>query len=301
MRTATLSCFLPVLLVFLPLATLSQGNLKLLRAEKELQEIFSGIREAGTDSSEIAQSLGFQEMLKLALSLPGSYSYSWDSLKHIAKLTSPDNKFRIYNWNLPLHAGGNRYFAILQFKDSPKSKPPVILKDFSDSITEPSTFTGDSLHWPGALYYKIIPFESSPGKISYILFGWDGLSKDISSKVIEVLSFEGPAPVFGLPVFHGYKESKEKRVIFRFSSTATMSLKYQVQKIPSKPEWNSRKKEYETIEKSGLMIIFDHLMPMDPQLEGQYRFYVPAAETAEGFVYGKYSWNYVKEFDALNP
>jgi len=49
------------------------------------------------------------------------------------------------------------------------------------------------------------------------------------------------------------------------------------------------------------MIVFDHLLPLDPQLEGQYKFYVPSSETAEGFIYENFSWKYVPEFDALNP
>lgn len=279
----------------------TQGSIKLLKAEQELKEIFTSVNEGATDSSRIAQSLGFVEMLKLALALPGSFSYPWDSLKHIAKLTFPNDLYRIYNWNVPLINGGNRYFAVIQYGGPLKNKPPVVLNDFSDSIAEPGTFSGDSLHWPGALYYKVIPFESSPGKTSYILLGWDGISKEISGKIIEVISFDRRSPAFGSQVFHGYKEGKEKRVLFRFSSSATMSLKYQLQKVPAKPEWNSRKKIYETKERSDWMIVFDHLMPMDPQLEGQYKFYVPASETAEGFVYNKYSWNYIKEFDALNP
>lgn len=281
---------------------ISQGTVNLRNSERELTDIFKEISQAGTDSLKLSASREFLDRLRLALQIEGSVEYPWDSLKNVARITSPDGLFRIYNWNVPLVSGGNRYFCLLQFRKAWKKIPPVALHDFSDSIAEPEKYTGDSLHWYGALYYCIIPYTLRDKSTSYILLGWDGISHELCSKVIDVLTFKSSgSPVFGAKVFPDYGEGKLTRIIFRYSSSATMSLRYRMQTIPGKPIWNSRKKEYESDDVSLKMIVFDHLMPVDPQLEGQYKFYIPSSETAEGFRYENYSWRYVKEFDARNP
>jgi len=290
------------ILLALPLACLPQGSFKLLKAGQELREVFSAISQGPTDSARIALSLDFQVRLRNALEISGSDSYAWDSLKFVAKLESPDGRFRLYNWNVPLTAGGNRYFCLIQFKGDLKKHKPVGLSELPSPPDDASKISCDSAGWYGALYYKIIPFETGAKQTAYILFGWNGISRDISGKLIEVLSFDSNgSPHFGLPVFPDYLDGKNLRIIFRFSSSATMSLRYQVQKVPGKPVWNKSRREYETKDMTRRMIVFDHLMPMDPQLEGQYKFYVPASETAEGFFLEGNSWKYVKEFDAKNP
>ena len=290
------------MLQLVPQKVRPQGAFDLIRAEQELKEIFKGISQAENDSTRIILSLNFQKHLRLALNLHGSSSYSWDSLKNIAKVESPDGLFRLYNWNVPLISGGNRYFCLIQFKGTLKKIPPIALTDRSGSIAEPEKFGGDSLKWFGALYYKVIPFQLKDKRTSYILLGWEGFSNEISGKVIDILTLDNNCvPEFGARVFPGYRDGNFSRIIFRFSSSAGMSLRYQLQTLPGKPVWNSRKRKYESDKTSRWMIVFDHMVPIDPQLEGQYKFYVPASETAEGFIYENFSWEYIKEFDARNP
>jgi hypothetical protein len=280
----------------------TQGTVNLRNSERELRDLFKEISQALTDSQKIASSIEFSERLRSALQIEGSAEYPWDSLRYMAKITSPDGLFRLYNWNVPLTGGGNRYFCLIQFRKAWKKIPPCDLRDFSDSVTEPEKFTGDSLHWYGALYYDIIPYALRDNSTSYILLGWDGISKDMSSKVIDVLTFKSSGcPGFGSMVFPDFRDGRLFRIIFRYSSSASMSLRYRLQTIPGKPVWNSRKKEYQSDNISVKMIVFDHLVPMDPQLEGQYKFYIPSSETAEGFKYDNNSWRYIKEFDARNP
>jgi len=302
MRINSLYSFLILLLIQAPIVADSQGTLILKKTEQELKRTFTLINQGETDSARLALSHEFQKQFRMALSIPGSVKYPWDSLKNVAKIESPDGLFRLYNWNVPLISGSNRYFCLFQFKGSLKKIPAMALSDFSDSVSEPGYFNGDSLHWYGALYYKVIPFEMKNKKTAYILLGWDGISREISGKLIEVLAFDdNGAPKFGASVFPDYEDGKLQRIIFRFSSSAGMSLRYKFQTLPGKAVWNSKKREYTTETESRWMIVFDHLMPLDPQLEGQYKLYVSASESAEGFVYENYSWNYVREFDARNP
>ncbi|MCX6285581.1 MAG: hypothetical protein NTY96_00515 [Bacteroidetes bacterium] len=302
MRIPAISFLLISLLVLAPITVKPQVTFRLKKTEQELKDAFIGINQGDTDSTRLALSLDFEKQFRIALNLQGSADYTWDSLKYVAKIESPDGLFRLYNWNVPLINGGNRYFCLVQFRGRIKKLLPVALTDHSDSIPEPGSYRGDSLHWYGALYYKVIPFELKDKKNAYILLGWDGISREISSKLIEVLTFRNDGiPEFGFPVFPDYLDGKCLRIIFRYASTAGMNLRYQLQTIPGKPVWNNKKREYTTDSRSRWMIAFDHLVPIDPQLEGQYKFYVPASETAEGFIYENYRWNYIKEFDARNP
>ncbi len=109
--------------------------------------------------------------------------------------------------------------------------------------------------WPGALYYRVIPFHSSlSGEKRYILLGWDGHDKLTTKKMIEVLSFgKGGRIQFGAPIFASPGRTKS-RVLFEYTSKATMSLKYQ--------EDNDR-------------LVFDHLSPKSPNLKGIYEYYGP--------------------------
>lgn len=286
-RINALCHLLVKLLLLLPALASAQNAFRLRQSERELNEIFTVISQAETDSARLSLSIDFRKHLMIALNIPGSGSYPWDSLKNLAKIESPDKSFRLYNWNVPLTNGCNSYFCLIQWKGDLKKKSPVTLTDYSDSIKAAEYMRGDSLHWYGALYYRIIPFEMNHRKTAYLLLGWNGISNEISGKIIEVLTFDNTgAPVFGAAVFSGYHDAKIMRIIFRFSSASPMSLRYLEQTLRGK---------------KLPMIVFDHLMPMDPNLEKQYQFYVPSSETAEGFAYENYTWKYVPEFDSRNP
>ncbi|TRZ69930.1 MAG: hypothetical protein D4R97_09085 [Bacteroidetes bacterium] len=302
MRILLHSALLIPFMLLSPVKVNAQGTYDLKKAELRLREVFTGINRGETDSLRLALSLDFQKQLRMALTIPGSARYPWDSLKYVAKIESSDGVFRLYNWNVPKINGGNRYFCLVQFEGKLKDRPSVALSDWSDSIADPVHFRADSLHWYGSLYYKVIPFKLRNKKNSYVLLGWNGISSEISGKLIEVLTLgDDGTPQFGAAVFPDYNDGKSVRIIFRFSSSAGMNLRYQMQVIPGNPVWNKKKRVYESSDHSYHMIVFDHLMPMYPQLEGQYKFYVPASETAEGFVYMNYAWKYIKEFDARNP
>lgn len=293
--------FILILLLTLP-AVRAQQSAVLKNNEKELSHAFSLIREGTSDSARIILSGSFRDMFLGMLETEGSFAYPWDSLKSIGKMTSPDGLFRIYGWNVPLSGGKNRYFGLIQFGGKMKKKKPVALKDVSDSVEDAWHYRGTSGSWYGSLYYRIIPFGSAGGKTSYILLGWQGIDHETGGKVIDVLSFDQEGnPSFGSKVFTGYDDGSFLRIIFRYSAETGMNLNFRKQLVRGKPLWNPRKRIYESSSEPVEMIVFDHLVPIDPTLEGNYRFYVPSSETAEGFVYENKSWRYLGEFETGNP
>ena len=50
-----------------------------------------------------------------------------------------------------------------------------------------------------------------------------------------------------------------------------------------------------------MMIIFDRLSPLDPNLEGQYQFYYPETNIFDAFIFKSGKWNFVKDIDAEEP
>jgi len=223
----------------------------------------------------------FKTMLQKALSLPRSFDYPFDSLTTIARLESPDKKFRIINWNLPKEDGTQEYFGFIQVLN-PKTKKYILypLTDKSAEITDPQSKVLTADKWLGMLYYKIIE-EKNDKNPEYVLLAWQGYTKLITRKVIEVISFGSDgAPSFGKAIFNHVPSAKTppKRIIFQYSSNVSMTLEY-----------NSSKN----------IIQFDLLGPTEPGLEGQYQFYGPSFQIdGLGFKDGK--WDYIVNVDARN-
>jgi hypothetical protein len=188
-----------------------------------------------------------------ALKTPGSFNYSFDSVKKITVLKSPDNSFRIFSWYVPLNNGTYRYFGTIQMatKDGQLSLLPLI--DGTDNINDTNAITSNK-NWFGARYYQIIPVIANGRQPYYVLLGWKGNNAKTSKKVIEILSFDKTGiPLFGKNVFDGAKGDKSRnRIIFEYNKLNSMTL---------------------TLDNSVKMIVFDHLAPFSPELEGNFEFY----------------------------
>jgi len=240
----------------------------------------------------------FINMMEDALDYDNKLEYPFDSLTNMTHLTSPDKVFRIINWHLPRNDGTYEYFAFLQIYNSKRKKYELhLLSDKSDEIVSPENTILDENHWYGALYYKIIPVKKDKKKY-YTLLGWDGNTSRSHKKIIEILYFrKGSEPVFGYPMFRNYGKNN-KRIIFEYSASSYMSLKYdnQYTVIPSQKNKNKTQKR----ERADL-IVFDRLAPIDESLSGQYEFYVPETNVVDGFIFIDEKWVFVKDIDARNP
>jgi len=291
-----------IVLLLAGLSSSGQDRSTIAAEEDTLRVILSGIRAAGSDTEKMALNERFLIKLRQVLMLRASVSYPFDSLKSVARLSSPDNRFRAINWNLPMEDGTNRYYGLIQVPSGQKEAPHVVgLHDWSDVIDKPEEKKLDTAHWYGALYYKIILCRTA-NRTYYTLLGWDGMSPQMTQKIIEILYFDTRGiPVFGSPVFRNYSKEKKFRIIFRYSAASTMVLKYDEQTVVKKKKWNSRKRTYEMTSDKYLMIVCDRLIPVDPAFEGNPAFYVPAGDAYDGFQFSNGYWNFIKNVDARNP
>ena len=138
-------------------------NLKL--QEDSLRIYFDSLAKQKDDSLKFKLNDKILETFQRILSNNESFDYVF-TLRHIGILKSPDNVFKIYNWNVSLNDGTYQYFGFIQYFQK-KSKQFLIYKlyDKSDEIDRPEIAHLTNLNWFGALYYEIILKKS--GKQNY--------------------------------------------------------------------------------------------------------------------------------------
>jgi len=290
------ACCIGLFLVSGTVAGQHSGEIR--RAEDSLSRVFFALNHAGNDSLRLALNRIFAAGLTKALELPSAEDYPFDSMKSLVKIGSPDTKFRIFQWNLPMSGGSYRYFGFIRMTGT---DPPVIsaLHDISDSLPWPDTVILGSPDWYGALYYQIIPGKTSGGEDFYTLLGWSGRDPAITHKLIDVLSFD-PAgrPRFGMKIFSGYQNGNHARIIYRYSASATMFLKYEKHTTQYKGRWNAEKRSFIMGSEEVMMIVSERLVPLEPEMEGMYQFYVPSGDLFDGFLLRNGVWVFKNDIDS---
>ncbi len=241
--------------------------------QDSLKKIQHQVFHTKSDSLKIFHNKHFLDLWEEVLLNQLSWYFPFDSLKEVGILTSPDQKFRIVHWDINRKDDTHHYFGFIQVKNEKGKYELYKLADRSASIKSPESHQGDAGKWFGMLYYKIIPCDDY-----YLLLGWDGNDKLTRRKFIDVLSFkDDKTPLFGKEIFK-LPQKNPKRIMFEFSAELVMSLKY--------------------IEEKKI-IVFDHLAPKDPFLEGQYQFYGPDF-SYDCFRLSKGKWKYEADVDVKN-
>ncbi len=236
--------------------------------------------DARTDKEKEVANTRLFSLLNIALLLPHSFDYSFDSLTTIGFRTSPDNQFRLITWDVPKSGGINEYYGFIQSYNTRKKKYDLfVLKDKATDITNLLTATLTPDKWVGMLYYAIIKQKNSK---AYIVLAMQRYNKLINRKIIDVLSFNAEGiPSFGKAIFENLPSTfkgNPKRLVFEYSADVSMSLRYDDTKN---------------------MILFDHLGPIEEGLTGQHQYYSPSFRV-DGLSYKGSSWSYVANVEARN-
>ncbi|MEI6577387.1 MAG: hypothetical protein WCO63_14515 [Bacteroidota bacterium] len=275
----------------------AQRNSNFSLAEDSLKHLSHQILSAPEEFVRYDAAKRFDSLMFETLSNPDSWDYSFDSLKSVSKLVSDDEVFRIFTWGIPKQDGTYEYAGILQLRQDKKKSRLFRLNDLSLEIKKPEEVILGPDNWYGAIYYKLIT-TSYNDMTYYTLLGWDACSVQTRRKVIDMVSFDSKGEVvFGAAIFTHFPR-KVKRVLFEYSSKVSMTLNYSEQGIKEK---TGTGKNVKTKESHKEMIVFDRLVPQDPQLEGIYAYYVPETNVNDGFLFEKGKWQFVKEVDARNP
>ncbi len=221
--------------------------------ETVLAGLLSNLRNAKNDQEKAAANKSFKEEMRKTIALPGAFSYPFEQLSTVGMVASPDSSFRFFNWNIEQDDFTQKYECfILHYNDRHEEYDIIELKDNSMMLPPRPDDILEADNWYGALYYQIIPFEKGNRQM-YTVLGWDGNDQSSNIKLIDVLYFTGTSVRLGNPVFR-MNDQTLKRVFFEHSENAVMSLRYE--------------EKYDRI-------IFDHLSPESPGMEGFYSYYVP--------------------------
>ncbi|HEY4798748.1 MAG TPA: hypothetical protein VII99_06690, partial [Bacteroidia bacterium] len=151
-------------------------------------------------------------------------------------------------------------------------------KDKSEGMRDPENASLDNNKWFGAYYYQLAEMKYKKKK-QYVLLGWDGNNRNSNKRLIDVLYFDSKGmPHFGDAIFTDENGKIKKRIIFEFKAAVFMSLRYDEEKQA---------------------IVFDHLSPANPNLEGQYEFYGPDF-TYDMLHFKDGKWEYIKNIETRN-
>lgn len=265
-----LICFL------LPFSLLAKDQEVGLKAKiKQLVELRQATLNAPDDEQRIAANKEFIKFLRDALMDENSFKTPMDTIPQLADLRSGDGFFRMINWNLPFDDQTHRYYCFVQFYNRKEKAYEVVeLKQGYRDLEGESRKVFTNRDWYGALYYQVIPAKTRSGnrKKTYMILGWDGHDQYSTIKVIDVMTITGGNIRFGADIFD-YPERNVKRIILEYKSDASVSLRY-----------DQRRK----------LIVFNKLVPMQPELEGMYEFYIPMLEFS-ALEWKKRKWRYMED------
>ena len=247
------------------------------KSEIKLDKLFKELRKRGNSNQDyLSINKEFKKELNEVLKLDAAFTYPFDSLKStMSTITSPDGEFRLFNWNIEMESGINTFHCFIL-----KKKGNIIeLRDNYRFIQNPELKTLNQRNWYGALYYKIIPMK----KGKYTLLGWNGKDAITTQKVMETMSLSRKSAKFGFDIFEFPGDRiKKKRIILEYSNTAYVSLKH-----------------YST--KNEQQIVFSHLSPSTPQMEGFYQYYYPDLSTDRFILTNKGNWLFESDSEIKNP
>ena len=242
---------------------------------KEYQHLLS----ANTDVDKRLINKNILSLFSEVLKREESFLYNFSKLKNVGILSSNDERVRIYTWNLVFNDGSFEYFGFIQHQESKNDFNLIQLFDDSENIKNPERASLGNKNWFGALYYELIEVKAK-NKTYYTLLAWDGNNLFSNKKLVDVLYFSKAGQArFGSPIFRR-NGRLAKRIIFEYSKTASMALRY---------------------DKNLEAIVFDRLVPSKPTFEGSFQFYVPDV-TTDGLVLAKDKhWDFVDDIATKNP
>ena len=258
--------------------TVATGNEFLEVIESDMVRHLEEISQNPNVETRILHSDSLRLRIIDAMDIPECFDYPFDSVKSMSILKSSDKKIRIFNWNLPLEEQTHVYFCfVLHYDKKSKSSWWEELIEGEESISNPENKYLKYDQWIGALYYDIIPVKISKNKTNYTLLGWDGNDRYTTRKIIDVYSVQGDKTRLGAPIFKTDKGT-QKRYIIEYSSEVMVTCR-----------WREKEKR----------IVFDHVAPRDPSMEGIYSYYGPDL-TYDSFVLEKEKWVMYSNVDVRN-
>ena len=276
MRTNSL--YIAIILITMSCNLFAQDNSDFLFFESRLQTLANKILTTSNDSlKEEANKLLIEDVEELLL-MRGSFHYSFENVDKLSIITSPDNKFKLFNWVVPKSNNTFEYYAYLQFYTKRKKEQFYFkLIDISAFVEDEQTKVFTQGDWFGALYSDIVHTKFDK-KNFYTFIGWDGNNGSTTKRIIDILTFdENEEPIFGSPIFK-MNDGTRTRMVLEYSKKVSTNMSY------------NEDEEY---------IVFDHLEPLEGGIRGMYEFYVPSL-SYDGLTFKNGKWRLVEDIAIFN-
>ncbi len=240
-----------------------------------LDRLFSRLGTTPEDSDRIR----INDSIKIIIdSYAGSdtvLTHSFKGLKYLGQVAYGNFPCKIINWNLLLKDSKSRYYCYIINRSGKKNLLCRLEGTYHEEPVRTDTVYSE-MDWYGALYYDLRPARKD-NQTYLVLLGIDYGNPAVTRKIIDILSFtpDGRA-VFGKKLFASGDGTKYREVL-EYSTGAVISLKFLSDKF----------------------IVFDHLVPVSPELKGQKEYYGP------DFSYDSYNlekgiWKFKSDIDVRN-
>jgi hypothetical protein len=278
-----------LLLLIILSVQLSAQDLVKKSGKGNLIKMLDSTRRIKADSLRLLLNQEFTDSLYNYISANFKQGLNLDSV-NISNIVSDDGNIRILTWNIQQNNGNNLYSGFIIHKALNR----IISLKFKGSdevVPEDKVFRdGD---WPAGIFYRIIQRRLNSG-INYTLLAWDGFSKRTSRKTIEALGFDdNNNAFFGAKVFKT-KEGFKNRIVVEYSASASFTMQYNRQKATLTGVRKSQRNVNDE------MIVFDRLVPMHEELNGQRWAYVPAGNIYDAFIFFEGFWTLTEDIVAKN-
>lgn len=241
-----------------------------------LEKLFSRLTSARQDADRIRINDSIVNIIDSYARSDSAFTHKFAGLRNLGQITSKNSQLKIITWNALFDESVGKYYCYF-IHNTGKQNRVYRLESVYDNEPPPGNkqFTGND--WYGALYYDIRQYGKGTNQY-WVLLGLDLGNRDITRKVIEVLSLtpEGDI-VFGKNIFRKGK-STLNRVLLEYSSSAVVSLRFLTDKY----------------------IVFDHLVPVSASLTGKRETYGPDF-SFDAYILEKGSWKFTENVDVRNP
>ena len=222
-------------------------------ASETLENLFNRLVDNYSDQERIQINDSIRTILEGYAKSDSVFRHTFENLRYLGQITSPDSLIKIITWNLVLENEPGRYYCFLVRKmgDSKQNKVyPLSAKYNPDTVRTDTTY--NTTNWYGALYYDLRPVIID-GRREWILLGIDYGNAEISRKIIEVLDFKDDDSLSLGRNWFIADEKKSYRIVLEYASNSMMTLRF----------------------RSGTSVIFDHLAPFSSSHQGDHRYYGP--------------------------
>lgn len=221
-----------------------------------------------------------------------------DSTGLLLELISKDQKIQLISWAINFDDHWE-YFSFLKCYNELKEYYQVHELIPTDFPKKSSSESYNEENWPAAVYYRMIETEYNKRKY-YSLFGWLANEDQTAFKIIEVMTIgKSGKPYFGKTNYFSKDKSYQNRMLFAYSSQSKFQLAYG-EYLYSTRKWNAKKRKYDQTDHQEMLIVFDHLIPLYPDLKDISEFLVPVGNSVDAFYFEKGKWRYISDIDARN-